>query len=395
MSLRRASTRVVCFVVWGVIVMRPVRLGAQGAGPPTNAARPVPISLAQEPLTSLPGETEFPLQVTGFGVGDYRYDGRTGDNTFGAGKLAVALFRELSNSVWVFGQLTTSVSSPEEGASSSEGGAVTEIEIDNLIFNVTPAALTSVSLGLGKFDAPIGFERDDEPLNLQATTSFNFEFARPAKMIGFVGRWTGSPRASVTAWVANGWDSAIDTDQGKTVGARVGLLPADGVSVGASVLYGPEPATVGEGTVDRFLVTADYTLQPTSDWIVGGEANYGGNRATAENVAARWYGATATLFRRLTRHTGLTGRAEFFRDRDGARTGTPQTLTSFTVAPLYFIGVGREGIFANIEHTTFRIPRFQVRGEVRFDHSNEAFFDGRDAPVTWTVQYTAQLVATF
>jgi len=389
----------ICLIVCGFTIIGPARVFAQvtsGTGLTTGTSGSTPSSPEQEPLTSLPGEAEFPLQITGFGVGDYRYDGRTGDNTFQAGKLAVSLFRELSNSVWVFGQLTASVSSPEEGASTSEGGAVTEIEIDNLIFNMTPPALTSVSVGVGKFDTPIGFERDDEPLNLQATTSFNFELARPAKMLGIVGRWAASPRVSVSGWVANGWDSAIDSNHGKTVGARLGLLPADRVSLGASVLYGPEPAEEDESTHDRYLVTADYVLQPTEDWIVAGEANFGGDRDSLQDGRdARWYGATATIFRRFSRSVGVAGRAEMFRDRDGARTGMPQTVSSFTLTPMYFLGVGREGIFANIEHTTFRIPRFQVRGDVRFNHSTEAVFDGRDAQVKWTVQYVAQLVATF
>jgi hypothetical protein len=82
-------------------------------------------------------------------------------------------------------------------------------------------------------------------------------------------------------------------------------------------------------------------------------------------------------------------------DKDGARTGTPQTLTSYVIAPIYSIGVGREGIFANITHTTYRIPRFQLRGEVRLNHSDVPFFETEDGVSQWGVQYTLQLVTTF
>jgi hypothetical protein len=83
-------------------------------------------------------------------------------------------------------------------------------------------------------------------------------------------------------------------------------------------------------------------------------------------------------------------------DKDGSRTGVPQTLTSYTLAPIYSIGVGREGIFANITHTTYRIPRFQLRGEVRLNHSDVPFFETSDGePSQWGVQYTMQLVTTF
>src|SRR3954465_9454519 len=57
----------------------------------------------------------FPLQITGFGVGDYAYDGRTGDNSFAASKVAVALFREIPSRAYVFGQLTTALTEPEAG----------------------------------------------------------------------------------------------------------------------------------------------------------------------------------------------------------------------------------------------------------------------------------------
>lgn len=53
-------------------------------------------------------------------------------------------------------------------------------EIDNLLVNLTLPGMSDLSLSFGKFDIPLGFERDDEPLNLQPTTSFHFELARPA-----------------------------------------------------------------------------------------------------------------------------------------------------------------------------------------------------------------------
>ena len=88
-------------------------------------------------------------------------------------------------------------------------------------------------------------------------------------------------------------------------------------------------------------------------------------------------------------------RAPGMDDKDGSRTGVVQTLTSYTLAPIYSIGVGREGIFANITHTTYRIPRFQLRGEVRLNHSDVPFFETADGVSDWGVQYNLQLVATF
>jgi Putative beta-barrel porin-2, OmpL-like. bbp2 len=341
-------------------------------------------------LNNLTGENQAPLQITGFGVVDGQANGRTGDNSFDAGKLAVAMFRELNQNVWVFGQLTTSVSPPADPAA---GDVSTDIEIDNLIVNLTPPKWSAFSLSAGKFDTPLGFERDDEPLNLQATNSYNFDLARPTKMVGVIGRYTATPRMDVAAWIANGWQSDLEPNHGKTVGGRVGIRPTEQSSVGAGFLYGPEG--LPGATQKRYLASFDYAFEPTNGWIVGGEANIGGDRANGPLAATKWYGATASAFRRFGQNFGTTVRAEVFNDHNGARTGVPQTLTSFTIAPMYFLGVGGEGIFATIEHTTFRIPRFQLRGEIRFDRSTANTFVTSNGNSNWTVHYIAQIVTTF
>lgn len=346
--------------------------------------------LAAQDLSALTGERATPVQITGFGAGNYSYRGRTGANSFEAGKFAVSAFRELSGSVWFFGQLTAALEAPEDPS----GEPTTETEIDNLIMTVTPPGFSSLSVSLGKLDLPFGFERDDEPLNLQPTTSFNFSLARPAKMVGLMTRWNLGPRFDLVALVSNGWDADLAPNRGKTAGLRLGARPSEGSSFGIGGLVGPEGRV--DSTNTRYLLTFDYALQPVPQWILAGEANWGGDRGLGPAGGdARWAGATVTLFRELTRHLGLTARAEVLRDRDGARTGQVQTLTSYSIAPLYFAGVGREGIFANIEHTTFRIPRFQIRGEARLNHSTVPYFDTSSGPGTWNVEYRVQAVATF
>ena len=208
-------------------------LAISSVGPAALRAQDKPIDLggSGQSVEDLTGENGRPLQVTGFGVGDYSYDQRTGDNSARAGKLALALFREVNDRVWFFGQLTTALVTGEEAAAGGDE-VPTEIEIDNLLMNFTPGGASGLSLAFGKFDVPLGFERDDEPLNLQATNSFNFELARPAKMVGLVGRWALSPRVDLTAMAGNGWDAQVDPNHGKTGGARLGLLPTEHTSLG-------------------------------------------------------------------------------------------------------------------------------------------------------------------
>ena len=364
---------------------------AAAAGPAAaqdDTTQPVTLDAPGGDVQPVTGDDEHPLVISGFGVGGYTYDGRTGDNSAAAGKVAVSLFRELTDNLYVFGQLTTSLS--DEG----DEEPTTEIEIDNLLVSFTPPGASNLSLTFGTLDAPVGFERDDEVLLLTPTTSFNFELARPAKLTGLFGTWTLSRRVDLTALAANGWDSPLDPNHGKTVGARLGLLPAERASLGLSALYGSEgPA---DATNDRLLLDADYAWEPGHGWIVAGEANYGKDSDLPDGAGdASWTGAMLLVHRQLARHFGIAARAEVLDDPDGARTGQPQTLSSWTIAPIYSLGVGREGIFADIQHTTHRIPRFQLRGEIRLNHSDVPFFETSDGVSQWGVQYSVQLVTTF
>jgi hypothetical protein len=381
---------------WGRVPHILATLTSIALFPLSSAAQDRPVSIGastDQSLEDLTGETRFPLQITGFGVGDFSYEQRSGDNSARAGKLAVAFFRELSDRVWFFGQLTTALASGEEGAETG-GELPTEIEIDNLLVNFTPGGASGLSVSFGKFDVPVGFERDDEPLNFQASSSFNFELARPAKMVGLVGRWSVTPKVDVTAIAGNGWDAQVDANHAKTGGVRLGFLPTENASLGVSGLLGGE----GEpGEVhDRYLLSLDYAWEPGRDWIVAGEANLGGESDALDGGGdARWSGATVTVFRRLGSNVGATIRGETFRDRDGARTGEAQTLRSLTLSPIVFVGTGQEGIFANVEHTTFRIPRFQLRLEARLDHSSVPIFEDENGLHTSALRYVLQLVTTF
>src|SRR6266480_2944923 len=136
-------------------------------------------------------EEPQPVTITGFAVGRADFDRAARSNSFSAGKLALSLFKPVGDA-YFFGQLTTVL---------EDGSAKTEI--DNLIVSWTPHTATRWSLAFGRFDAPIGFERDDEPLNLMPTNSFNFTYARPGKLTGVQVHYTASSRVDVWGVLAN------------------------------------------------------------------------------------------------------------------------------------------------------------------------------------------------
>ena len=305
-----------------------------------------------------------PLAVTGFAVGDAGYDRNLERGTAVAGKIALSLFRPWSDHLYIFGQLTTHLEEADSGPPE------THIEIDNLIISWTPPKVSALSLSFGRFDAPIGFERDDEPLNLVPTTSFTFENARPVKLTGLLARYALNPKVSVLGLVANGWDVEVDNNSGKTAGLKLQVFPSSNFAVAAGALYGPEQDTIT--SVTRTLLTGDLTWQPMPRLILQAEAHHGSEQGT------QWTGVVGQAFWRFGQSTGLTVRGDVFDDPDGARTGTAQTLQSLTISPWYFYREAQEGVFSNIEFTTFRLPAFSLRPAVRFDHSSQPVFESKD-----------------
>jgi len=339
---------------------------------------------AQERDVSL--EEQPALVISGFAVGVGSYDRNAGSNTLTGSKIAVSLFRPWSDHLYLFGQLTTHLEQEDSGQ------AQTHVEIDNLIINWTPPGVSALTVSFGRFDAPIGYERDDEPLTLIPTTSFNFELARPVKFTGLMVRYTASPSLQLIGLVANGWNNEVDNNSGKTGGLRVLLFPGSGVAVGGSALYGPEED--GTNGAQRMLLSADATLQPAPKLILQIEGNRGAQRAAGANLT--WTAAVGTAFWRATRSMGLSVRGEVLDDAGGVTTGTPQTLTSLTISPWYFYREAQEGVFSNVEFTTFRLPAFSLRPALRFDHSDQPFFEDRNGALRRSnVTALVQLVYLF
>jgi len=326
-------------------------------------ARP---ALAQGGQVNL--EDKTPLTISGFAVGLGTYDRNLGKNSAVGSKIALSLFRPWSDQLYFFGQLTTHLEEADSGP------PTTAIGIDNLIINWTPARLSALSLSFGRFDAPIGFERDDEPLNLIPTTSFTFENARPVKFTGLMARYTLNPKVSVLGLVANGWDQVADNNSGKTAGLKVQVFPAATTAVGLGLFYGPEEDSTNGS--QRTLLTTDATYQPLPRLILQGEAHHGTQRIAGFPV--EWTGVVGQMFWRVGRATGLTIRGDVLDDPDGARTGTSQRLSSLTISPWYFYREAQEGVFSNVEFTNFRLPAFSIRPALRIDHSDQPVFEKKD-----------------
>ena len=137
----------------------------------------------------------LPLQITGFGVGDYSYAGRTGDNSFSASKVGVALFREITSHAYVFGQLTTALVEPVGG-----GEPGTEVEIDNLLLSVVPPGASNVGLTFGKSISQSGSSGTTNPQIPGRPSSLDC----PAVKMVDSGQLAAQPRLGLEAFCSGG-----------------------------------------------------------------------------------------------------------------------------------------------------------------------------------------------
>jgi len=334
------------------------------------------------------GKRRFGLVINGFAAGNLNYTFNTDENSFESSVLAVSLFRALSDRVSFFGQVTVhkEESSPFAPAaeperirflairhSAEEEESSFSTEIDNLQVAWAADPRHGVSIVFGKFDSPLAIERDDAPLNFQATPSFVFDFARPVKFTGLMARQTFSPKFEGYAILLNGWDVDSDNNHAKT-GALYGIWsPWPIAHFGLGVIHGAEKD--GRTGDRRTTGVATILVQQTDSWAWGEEFVYGSEPHSAQDGgAATWFGDMFFTHHRLGKHWALTLRTDYFDDIEGSRTGQRQVLRSFTLSPQYLIGGGFFGLYRTLDRTSLRIPEVTVRLDLRYDRSTERVF---------------------
>lgn len=368
--MRRFSRALPVFAAILIVAMFPAPLRAQEERPVDPGA-----------LDSGTGAARtLPLQINGFAVGQYDYRTANGENSFEGSVLAVSLFKALSDRISFFGQVTVSREGPGPFAADSGENGSYETEIDNLQVAWAAAPSRGLTIVFGKFDSPLAIERDDAPLNFQATPSFVFQFARPVKFTGLMARQTVSPKLEGYAILANGWDVDRDNNRAKT-GALYGVWsPWPIAHFGLGVIHGAEK---DDRTGDRRTTgVATILVQQTDHWVWGEEFVYGSEPHSAgDGGTASWFGDMFFTHHRLGGHWAVTLRTDYFDDREGSRTGRRQILRSFTISPQYLVGGGFFGLYRTIDRTSLRIPELTVRLDLRYDRSTEKVFAGRDEEV--------------
>lgn len=376
-------------IIFGLLLAGPAVLRAQEEKPVA------PESLDGSSVLQ-PGEAAGrQLILGGFGVVSYADNLTTGESSFADSALAISLAKVLSDRISVFAQLTASreSASPFLGDQGNFGSDVST-DIDNLQITWMPSAQRGIHVTIGKFDSPLALERDDAPLNYQATSSFTFDFARPVKFTGLLVHEAFSPRLEGYAIVGNGWNNDTDNNKAKTAALYGVWNPTLRYHVGLGVIQGGEKS--GQTGDARTTAMATILMQPVDSWVYGEELVAGREpHAAIDGSLARWYADMLFLHHRFARHWAATLRAEYLDDAGGSRTGRRQVLRSVTVSPQYLVGGAGYGVYRTLEKTTLPLPELALRLDLRWNHSSERAFRDRREEAGRRDAYSATLQTVF
>lgn len=406
--------------------------------PAIGMAQERPISLeAPSGRTRLPGE----LEISGFAVGsaswnsaiqmvpefaggaaalaaprqvNFRFDkvGVALSKRFGP-TLSVSAAFEVESHKDAHSHLRTNpttqcVNAPVPCESFGAETPATESTLDKLALTWFPTA--SLGFSFGRFDVPFGIERHDEVLNMTATTSEIYHFAKPQNFTGLQTMWQMGPLVDVNFWVANRWESHTthepfdDNNKSKSIGARIGFSPTMRDSLlnfGVGFWHGAErsdpanTANLGQNGPKRTVFDIDATWSPSSRTafiaeVVAGREEKVSFRARGWPVEApaevdidpKWAGGFIMAHQEVGRSLGLTARYGYLHDRDAWRTGIAQRLQSITLVSTIHLSAlaGKAPLAVTYPRTQIRIHEVDLKIEYRYNRSNMPVFSDAVPP---------------
>lgn len=216
----------------------------------------------------------------------------------------------------------------------------------------------------GKFVTMAGAEVIKSPANPNFSRSILFGYAIPFTHTGVRATYAVDDALNVMAGVNNGWDNFRDTNNGKTLELGMTYAPSKAYSLGAQAYSGKE--RVGgltnagpEGT--RNLIDLVGTFNATEQLTFIVNYDYGSQKnatlAAGNSGTAKWSGIAGYANYQINGQWRLSGRVEYFDDKDGYRTGVAQKWKEATLTVGYM-----------------PIKALELRAEVRADSSNVASF---------------------
>lgn len=214
---------------------------------------------------------------------------------------------------------------------------------------------------VGKFVTPAGAEVIETKDNFNYSRGILFYSAIPYYHFGMRGKYTWSPKYSLTGYFVNGWNNVIDNNSGKTVGASFAWTPSAKFSLIQNYLAGPEGTNTNANW--RHLVDTVASINATKKLTLLANYDYGTGDHIAGVAPAVWWTGFAGYFKyALNDKYSISSRYEYYNDHYGFTTGTAGHIQEVT------------GTF---EHPI--ATHILTRLEYRHDEANNPIFNKGDS----------------
>ncbi|MFD3000959.1 porin [Pontibacter toksunensis] len=341
---------------------------------------------AQEIATE---EAKGALTVSGYVDAYYQYNlnnpesglnqGRIFDtkhNTFALG-LVQTMFTYTKGKATVVADLTFGPNA-ELGNFGNEGTARV-IKQAYLSYDFTP----KLNFTIGQYGTHIGYELIDAPLNYNYSLSYLFGNG-PFYHTGAKLNFNASEKLGLMLGVVNGWDCLQDFNSKKSVTAQARISPLPGFDMYFNWIGGDEYNTLSSfgGTRGSYTSLYDFTssYQLNEALKIGVNAAYGafysGSSESDETDPwaddASWGGGALYLNYATSSNFGIGMRAEYYTDPEGVRYFGPMEVASLTLTGDIRLAEGN----------------FNIKPEIRFDKSNDDFFENSNGLYTKKSQTT-------
>jgi hypothetical protein len=280
------------------------------------------------------------------------------NNSFKVDVMQISLHQDVSNDnpFGFRGDIAAGSSIP--GMVHSAGLNSGDLDITQLYITYIINAGNGIRVDFGKFVTFMGYEVIEgwENFNENYTRSFLFGYSIPFCHTGIKASYSFSDKLSISAFLVNGWDDAVDNNKSKSLGAQIALFPVNGLSIFINGMTGPEQANNNSDYRNIVDISGGYT---NGCFTFGFNTNYAHEDYSAQNLpSAEWGSIAGYLKCNMSELFSLALRGELFKDSQGVRTGTKQNLSEITITPA--LNLSRNLV---------------LRGDLRFDWSDNSVFN--------------------
>ena len=224
------------------------------------------------------------------------------------------------------------------GVTQSAGLAIgTGADLQQAFLSYLAPVGSGLRLDVGKFVTHLGLEVIEgyDGYNDNYSRSLLFNYAIPLTHTGVKAAYTFSPMVSATAMIVNGWDVAIDNNNGKSVGLQLAVVPVAPVAIFFNYMGGPEQANTNNLRHVGDIVATYKVSEMLSLGINGDYAVEKGASAVTAGQDAKWSGVAGYAKVTTDPRFYIAFRGETFKDEGGTRLGLGMNTTAneFTVTP--------------------------------------------------------------